>query len=110
MKMIQHPAFVINRIALTIILICSFGISFSQDITVDFEGRVTHEKNALSEVIVQVLQNGQLMTTFKTDNTGNYNIYLPLGNDYLISISKNDYVQKYFSVSTKGIPPENVWC
>jgi hypothetical protein len=31
---------------------------------------------------------------------------LPLGSDYLISISKNDYVQKYFSVSTKGIPQD----
>jgi hypothetical protein len=95
-----------KRIAFAILFICSSGLSFSQDITVDFEGRVSHENNSLSEVIVQVLQNGKLMTTFKTDNTGNYNIYLPLGNDYLISISKNDYVQKYFSVSTKGIPPE----
>jgi hypothetical protein len=31
---------------------------------------------------------------------------LPLGSDYIISISKNNYVQKYFSVSTKGIPAE----
>ncbi|MCD6017079.1 MAG: hypothetical protein K0S53_200 [Bacteroidetes bacterium] len=106
MKTTQHPALAIKKMALTIILICSYGFSFSQDITVDFEGRVTHENNSLSEVIVQVLQNGKLMTTFKTNNTGSYNIYLPLGNDYLISISKNDYVQKYFSVSTKGIPPE----
>jgi hypothetical protein len=53
---------------------------------------------------VQVLQDGKLLTSFKTDQMGNYNVYLPLGSDYIISISKNDYVQKYFSVSTKGIP------
>ncbi|MES2567071.1 MAG: hypothetical protein V4565_09415 [Bacteroidota bacterium] len=95
-----------TKICLSIILLLTCGFGFSQDITVDFEGKVTHNNNSLSEVIVQVLQNGKLMTTFTTDNTGNYNIYLPLGNDYLISISKSDYVQKYFSVSTKGIPVE----
>ena len=82
------------------------NISFSQNLTVDFEGRVTHETSVLSEVIVQVLQDGKLLTSFKTDQTGNYNVYLPLGSDYIISISKNDYVQKYFSVSTKGIPAD----
>lgn len=106
MKNLHHTGFAIKRMALAIIFICSCGFGFSQDITVDFEGKVTHENNGLSEVIVQVLQNGKLMTTFKTDNTGSYNIYLPLGNDYLISISKNDYVQKYFSVSTKGVPAD----
>lgn len=79
----------------------------AQDVTVDFEGRVTNENETLSEVIVQVLQNGKLMTSFKTDNNGTYNVYLPLGHEYLISISKNNYVQKYFSVSTKGVPSED---
>ena len=60
----------------------------------------------LSESIVQVLQDGKLLTSFKTDQNGSYNVYLPLGSDYLISISKNNYVQKYFSVSTKGIPQD----
>jgi len=53
-----------------------------------------------------VLQDGKLLTSFKTDQNGSYNVYLPLGSDYLISISKNNYVQKYFSVSTKGIPQD----
>ncbi|MBC7693852.1 MAG: hypothetical protein H7141_00245 [Burkholderiales bacterium] len=81
-------------------------MNYSQPITVDFEGQVSHNDSILSEVIVQVLQNGNLLTSFKTDQTGSYNIYLPLGGDYLISISKNGFVQKYFSVSTKGIPAE----
>jgi hypothetical protein len=53
-----------------------------------------------------VLQDGKFLTSFKTDQNGSYNVYLPLGSDYLISISKNNYVQKYFSVSTKGIPQD----
>lgn len=98
--------FLVKRFALTIALLFCFTTSFSQNITVDFEGKVTNDATTLTEVIVQVLQNGRLMTTFKTDNSGNYNVYLPLGHDYLISISKNNYVQKYFSVSTKDIPAE----
>jgi hypothetical protein len=96
----------LKRIAFTITVMFCMNISFSQNLTVDFEGRVTHETSVLSEVIVQVLQDGKLLTSFKTDQTGNYNVYLPLGSDYIISISKNDYVQKYFSVSTKGIPAD----
>ena len=95
-----------KRVIFIVILMLLINISFSQNITVDFEGQVSHENNILSEVIVQVLQDGKLLTTFKTDQSGNYNVYLPLGSDYIISISKNDYVQKYFSVSTKGIPAE----
>lgn len=89
-----------------VILLFCFTANFSQDVTVDFEGRVSNDNMTLSESIVQVLQDGKLLTSFKTDQNGSYNIYLPLGSDYLISISKNDYVQKYFSVSTKGIPQD----
>ena len=95
-----------KRFVLTFTLLSGLAFSYAQNITVDFEGRVTHETSVIQEVIVQVLQNGKLMTTFKTDNSGDYNIYLPLGNDYLISISKDNYVQKYFTVSTKNIPTD----
>ena len=98
--------FSFKRIVFPVLLILNTSIGFSQNLTVDFEGKVTHETSVLSEVIVQVLQDGKLLTSFKTDQTGNYNVYLPLGSDYIISISKNDYVQKYFSVSTKGIPAD----
>lgn len=90
---------------LVILLFC-FNANYSQDVTVDFEGRVSNDNMTLSESIVQVLQDGKLLTSFKTDQNGSYNVYLPLGSDYLISISKNNYVQKYFSVSTKGIPQD----
>jgi hypothetical protein len=90
--------------AMTFFLCCT--MSFAQDITVDFEGQVSNDNAILSESMVQVLQNGKLLTSFKTDQYGNYNVYLPLGGDYLISISKNNYVQKYFSVSTKDVPAD----
>ena len=96
----------LRKYIITIVLFSFASVVFSQDITVDFEGSVTNDDAALSEVIVQVMQNGKLLTTFKTDNSGSYNIYLPIGSDYLIAISKNNYVQKYYTVSTKGIPQE----
>ena len=89
-----------------VILLFCFNANYSQDVTVDFEGRVSNDNMTLSESIVQVLQDGKLLTSFKTDQNGSYNVYLPLGSDYLISISKNNYVQKYFSVSTRGIPQD----
>ena len=98
--------FSLKRIAFSIMLLFCFGISFSQNITVDFEGRVSNENVILSESIVQVLQNGKLLTSFPTDQYGNYNVYLPLGGDYLITVSKNNYVQKSFSVSTKNVPAD----
>lgn len=98
--------FSFKGMAFMVVLLFCFMVSFSQDVTVDFEGRVSNDNMTLSESIVQVLQDGKLLTSFKTDQNGSYNVYLPLGSDYLISISKNDYVQKYFSVSTKGIPQD----
>ncbi len=87
------------------LLLCS-QCGVAQDVTVDFEGRISNENVNLSEATVQVIQNGKVLTSFKTDKDGNYNVYLPLGGDYIISVSKNNYVKKYFSVSTTGIPPE----
>jgi hypothetical protein len=99
-------SFSLKGIAFLVILLFCFNANYSQDVTVDFEGRVSNDNMTLSESIVQVLQDGKLLTSFKTDQNGSYNVYLPLGSDYLISISKNNYVQKYFSVSTKGIPQD----
>ncbi len=99
-------SFSLKRMPFLVILLFCFNANYSQDVTVDFEGRVSNDNMTLSESIVQVLQDGKLLTSFKTDQNGSYNVYLPLGSDYLISISKNNYVQKYFSVSTKGIPQD----
>jgi hypothetical protein len=98
--------FSFKGIIFMVVLLFCFTVNFSQDVTVDFEGRVSNDNMTLSESIVQVLQDGKFLTSFKTDQNGSYNVYLPLGSDYLISISKNNYVQKYFSVSTKGIPQD----
>jgi hypothetical protein len=99
-------SFSLKRMSFLVILLFCFNANYSQDVTVDFEGRVSNDNMTLSESIVQVLQDGKLLTSFKTDQNGSYNVYLPLGSDYLISISKNNYVQKYFSVSTRGIPQD----
>jgi hypothetical protein len=98
--------FLVKKIFYATCLLFTFLNHFSQNITVDFEGKVSNDNVILGEVVVQVLQNGKLLTSFKTESDGSYNVYLPLGHDYLISISKNNYVQKYFSVSTKGVPSD----
>lgn len=106
MRYTNYLRFSFKKIIFAATLLFCYTVNFSQNITVDFEGKVSNDNVILGEVIVQVLQNGVLLTSFKTESDGSYNIYLPLGHDYLISISKNNYVQKYYSVSTKGIPED----
>ncbi len=96
----------IKKISLVLALLFCFNYSFSQDVTVDFEGKISNDNVSLSEAIVQVIQNGKVLTSFKTDKDGSYNVYLPLGGDYIISVTKKDYVKKYFSISTTGIPAD----
>ena len=62
MKRFNTMTFSLKGIAFMVILLFCFTISFSQDITVDFEGRVSNENATLSESIVQVLQDGKLLT------------------------------------------------
>ncbi len=91
---------------LALCLVFGFSKSIAQGVTVDFVGRISNDNQILPEAIIQVLQNGKLLTSFKTDKDGSYNIYLPLGAEYIITVSKDNYVQKYFSVSTTGIPAD----
>ena len=98
---------VFNKVKWLCLALLCFNVGFSQqDITVDFEGKISNENTNLSEATVQVIQNGKVLTSFKTDKDGSYNVYLPLGAEYVISVSKNGFVKKYFNVSTSGIPPE----
>ncbi|MBI3519509.1 MAG: hypothetical protein HY062_09165 [Bacteroidetes bacterium] len=69
----MRPAILIlsfKRIVFSIVLLCCYTIHVSQNITVDFEGQVSNENVILSESIVQVLQDGKLLTSFKTDQYG----------------------------------------
>ncbi len=41
-----------------------------------------------------------------TDATGHFNFSVPFGVDYLITVSKDEFVSKKFDINTNGIPPE----
>jgi hypothetical protein len=86
-----------------VLLLLCFSVSFGQDITVDFEGKISNENVNLSEATVQVIQNGKVLTSFKTDKDGSYNVYLPLGGDYVISVSKSGFVKKYCLIDNSSI-------
>ena len=67
-------SFSLKRMSFLVILLFCFNANYSQDVTVDFEGRVSNDNMTLSESIVQVLQDGKLLTSFKTDQNGSYNV------------------------------------
>ncbi|MEO0403827.1 MAG: hypothetical protein AAF193_03050, partial [Bacteroidota bacterium] len=61
----------------------------------------------LEGVEVSVLQNGKQFDQFTTSGSAKYSLELPLGSDYIIMFSRNDYVTKKIEIKTKNIPEED---
>jgi hypothetical protein len=82
--------------------------SFSQSVTLDIEGNISCEdQKAARGAIVSVTRDGKPFTSFPTGADGGYFLYLPMGSDFVVDISKKGYVHKVFTVSTKNIPFES---
>ena len=78
----------------------------AQTVPLRFQGNVSDERSKLSGVTLQVSKGGRVMNNILTDGSGTYYFELPLGGEYLITVSKEGYVSKKFSVSTLGVPAE----
>jgi hypothetical protein len=78
----------------------------AQSVPLRFQGNVSDERNALSGVTLQVAKGGRVINNILTDAGGRYSFELPMGADYMVTVSKEGYVSKKFSVSTIGIPAE----
>ncbi len=80
---------------------------WSQNGVVHFEGTIYDEKNAvIKQALIQITKGGTPVNTIKSDENGNYNLYLPINGEYNISVTKNGYAQKKYTVSTLNIPKE----
>jgi len=81
---------------------------FSQGVTLNIGGTVSSEsKSKLSGATVHVTRDGKTFTSFPTSFEGTYYLYLPLGSEYMVNVSKKGYVNKFFTVNTKGVAKEN---
>ena len=58
-------------------------------------------------VDIVVYKDGKEFETFKTSASGKFDLYLPLGNDYVIQFGKTGFISKKVSLATKSIPEED---
>lgn len=76
--------------------------------SLDLEGTVSADRTTLQGAVVTVHRDGKYFTSFVTANDGEYNLYLPLGSEYLVTVTKKDFIKKIYTVDTRGVPAENL--
>jgi len=89
-----------------ILLLLFVGKVIAQPYQPVIDGRVDDEKGPTAGVVVQVYQGSKLISTTTTGSDGRYTLQLPLNADFTISLTKPDFVNKKYLVSTRGITPE----
>ncbi len=98
-----------KRFTHIILLILISAFSRANEGVVQFKGTIYNESNAvLNGALVQVTQNAFLFNAFTANQQGEYKINLPVDGEYDVTISKPGYVQKRYSVSTKGVTKEKL--
>lgn len=108
-RVLLHPdsgnmRFVIFKLVLFISV-----ISFAQEkTTLNVGGTISDErKSTIGGAHVSVTKDGKTFTSFLTSLNGTYYLYLPMGAEYVVSVSKAGYVKKFFTVSTLGVSDES---
>lgn len=96
-----------KKITLLLAFLAHLGFLKSQYVSLDVEGTILCSNRTLQGALVNVMRDGKPFTSFLTDIDGSYNLYLPLGSEYIVTISKKDYVKKMYTVSTVGVPAES---
>lgn len=92
---------------ITLLFFISFN-AIAQSESLNIGGRISDEKKiAMRDAIVSVTRDGKIFTTFPTSFNGSYALYLPMGSEFVITVSKTGYAKKYFTVSTLGVPVES---
>src|ERR1700744_474695 len=70
------------------------------------QGKIFQNDDALNGGVITVTQGGRVVTNITTGSDGKYSFQLPLGGEYVVSITKPGLVTKKFSINTRGIPPD----
>jgi len=88
-----------------ILIFYSFSI-FSQELSIKIKGKITDDLHPIVDANIIITQNSKIVNKLLTDATGHFNFTVPFGVDYLITVSKDEFVSKKFDINTNGIPPE----
>ncbi|MBK7668600.1 MAG: hypothetical protein IPJ32_15415 [Sphingobacteriaceae bacterium] len=82
--------------------------SIAQRETLNVGGTISNEhKVAMPDALVSVTKDGKAFTSFPTSFNGSYALYLPMGSEFVITVSKSGFAKKYFTVSTLGVSDES---
>lgn len=97
------------KVSIRIFFLLLISISIcAQTETLNLGGKISDEKKiAMGGAMVSVTKNGKPFTAFPTSLNGSYALYLPMGSEFVVTVSKPGYASKYFTVSTLGVPPES---
>jgi hypothetical protein len=79
---------------------------FFAQVPVRIVGNISDETGSVSGAAIQISQGGKTVNNVITSAAGDYSFEVPLNGDFLITVSKDGYVSKKFSINTKGVPPE----
>lgn len=94
-------------IKITFLFFLAFG-AMAQSETLNVGGTISNEhKAAMRDALVSCTKNGKPFTSFLTSFTGTYYLYLPMGAEYVVTVSKPGFAKKYFIVSTLGVSDES---
>lgn len=77
---------------------------FSQ--TVQIQGDVSDDRGGLPSAQIIITRGSTVENKLLTDGMGRYNFVLPLGGDFMVTVEKDGYVTKKFSINTGNVPPE----
>ncbi|HWY13041.1 MAG TPA: carboxypeptidase-like regulatory domain-containing protein [Bacteroidia bacterium] len=92
---------------ITFLLFLACG-SMAQSVSLNVGGTISDEtKVTMRDALVSCTKNGKPFTSFLTSFNGTYFLYLPMGAEYVVTVSKNGYAKKYFTVSTLGVSEES---
>ncbi len=88
-------------------LFIALGVN-AQSVSLNIGGSISCESKITPRgSIVNVTRDGKPFTSFPISSEGTFFLYLPLGSEYSVKVTKKDFVQKIFSVNTKGVSQEN---
>lgn len=98
-----------NVFLLALFSVLQIGV-FGQSEIILIHGGVkdTESMKKMEGVTVKVFQNGKELESVTTSGSGKYEFELPLGFNYIIQFSKQDFVTKKLEMNTKGIPMEDL--
>lgn len=80
----------------------------AQSVSLNVGGTIACEQKLTPRgAAVSVIRDGKPFTSFPISAEGTYHLYLPMGSEFVVTVSKKGYATKFFMVNTKGVSEES---